>query len=302
VILSRWIRWTAVAALVVVPVGVASTVYAAAEASGAKEVARIRAHFDSVLTELTARDASSLTGGQRAHRAQLIAELARYRDRGAFPHNYDFPGRLVPYFVDRKTGAMCAVANLLAASGRRDIVSRVAAANNNVWVDDLQADTAFTHWLGDNGLTLSEAARIQIVYASPATPVEMARQVSYIAIAPLAVVSSASMTLWNLTGNSDGHRPGASWSGMMAGALSVGAGGLLMTHSTASPDKVGTVGLVTAGTGLIGMAAAGTAMHAHHQIFAAQRDSTRRPVVTDASIGPVVAPNGSAGIGMSFRF
>ena len=194
-ILSGWTRWTAVAALVVVPVGVRSTVRAAA--SGAKEVARVRAHFDSVLTELTARDASSLTAGQRAHRAALVAELARYRDRGAFPHNYDFPGRLVPYFVDRKTGAMCAVANLLAATGRRDIVDRVAAANNNVWVDDLQSDTAFTHWLDDNGLTLSEAARIQIVYDNSQTPVEMARQVSYIAIAPLAVVSSASMTLWS---------------------------------------------------------------------------------------------------------
>jgi hypothetical protein len=285
---------------VVVPFGVASTVHAAAGAS--KEVARVRAHFDSVLTELTARDASSLTGGQRANRATLIAELARYRDRGAFPHNYDFPGRLVPYFVDRKTGAMCAVANLLAATGRRDIVDRVAAANNNVWVDDLQADTAFTRWLDDNGLTLSEAARIQIVYDNSQTPVEMARQVSYIAIAPLAIVSSASMTLWNLTGNSNGHRPGASWTGMMAGALGVGAGGLLMTHSSASPDKVGTLGLVTAGTGLLSMVAAGSAMHAHHQRLAAERDSTRRPGVTDASIGPFVAPTGSTGIGMSFRF
>jgi len=299
-ILSGWTRWTAVAALVVVPVGVRSTMHAAASAS--KEVARVRAHFDSVLTELTARDASSLPDRQRANRAALVAELARYRDRGAFPHNYDFPGRLVPYFVDRKTGAMCAVANLLAATGRRDIVDRVAAANNNVWVDDLQADTAFTHWLDDNGLTLSEAARIQIVYDNSMTPVEMARQVSYIAIAPLAVVSSASMTLWNLSGNSDGHRPGASWTGMMAGALGVGAGGLLMTHSSASPDKVGTLGLVTAGTGLLSMVAAGTAMHSHNQFLAAQRDSTRRPVVTDASIGPVVTPNGSTGIGMSFRF
>jgi len=268
-----------------------------AAASASKEVARVRAHFDSVLTELTARDASSLPDRQRANRAALVAELARYRDRGAFPHNYDFPGRLVPYFVDRKTGAMCAVANLLAATGRRDIVDRVAAANNNVWVDDLQADTAFTQWLDANGLTLSEAARIQIVYDNSMTPVEMARQVSYLAVAPLAVVSSASMTLWNLTGNSNGHRPGVSWTGMMVGALGVGAGGLLMTHSSASPDKVGTLGLVTAGTGLLGMVAAGNAMHAHHQILATQRDSTRRPVVTDASIGPVVTPNGSAGSG-----
>jgi len=300
VILSRWIRWTAVAALVVVPAGVATKAHATT--SAASEVRRIRAHFDSVLTELSPRDPRPMTAEQRTRRSALLAELGRYRDRGAFPHNYDFPGQLVPYFVDRKTGAMCAVANLLAVSGRRDIVDRVARANNNVWVDELRTDTAFTQWLDASGLTLREAARIQIVYAEPATPVEMARQVSYLAIAPLAVVGSASMTLWNLTGNADGHRRGASWTGMVAGALGVTSGALLMTRSTTSPEKVGTVGLVTAGTGLVSMIASSAAMHQHGVIVAAERDSTRRAIVTDASIGPVVMPSGGAGVGMSFRF
>jgi hypothetical protein len=149
-----------VAALVVVPVGVATKVGSAATA--ASEVRRIRAHFDSVLAELGQRDLGELSAAQRATRASLLAELRGYRDRGEFPHNYDFPGRLIPYFVDRKTGAMCAVANLLAVSGRRDIVDRVAHANNNVWVDELVGDTAFTHWLDASGLTLREAARIQM--------------------------------------------------------------------------------------------------------------------------------------------
>src|SRR5688572_19319569 len=101
------------------------------------EVARIRAHFDSVLVELAARDLSTLTVAQRANRSGLVTTLVAYRERGVFPHNYDFPGEAVPYFVDRKTGTLCAVAHLLASTGRRDIVDRVARADNNVWVPSL---------------------------------------------------------------------------------------------------------------------------------------------------------------------
>src|SRR5262245_25566942 len=90
------------------------------------EIRRIRAHFDSVLTELSARDVAHLSSTQRVARARLLETLHRYRDRGTFPHNYDFPGRAVPYFIDRKTGTLCAVGHLLASSGRRDIVHRVA--------------------------------------------------------------------------------------------------------------------------------------------------------------------------------
>ena len=51
------------------------------------EVRRIRAHFDSVLAELPARDGSALTAAQRERRAALLAALRAYRDRGEFPHN-----------------------------------------------------------------------------------------------------------------------------------------------------------------------------------------------------------------------
>src|SRR5580765_567638 len=74
-----------------------------------ENVNRIQAHFDSVLTELRSPDVRTLTPTQRARRAGLIASLQGYRDRGVFPHNYDFPGRPTPYFVDRKTGTLCAV-------------------------------------------------------------------------------------------------------------------------------------------------------------------------------------------------
>lgn len=82
------------------------------------EVSRVRSHFDSVLSE-------------------LVAALRAYRDRGVFPHNYDFPLRETPHFVDRKTGTLCVLTHLLALSGRDDIVRRVVRANNNVWVPQL---------------------------------------------------------------------------------------------------------------------------------------------------------------------
>jgi hypothetical protein len=47
--------------------------------------------------------------------------------------------------------------------------------------------------------------------------------------------------------------------------------------------------------------ASSAAMHRHNVIVAARRDSTRRAIVTDASIGPVITPN-STGLGMSVRF
>src|SRR4051812_26273073 len=77
----------------------------------AREIARIQQHFDSVLVELGQRDTRSLSKSAASNRAELVAELHRYRDQGAFPHNYDFPGEAVPYFVDRETGVLCAVAN-----------------------------------------------------------------------------------------------------------------------------------------------------------------------------------------------
>jgi hypothetical protein len=43
-------------------------------------------------------------------------------------------------------------------------------------------------------------------------------------------------------------------------------------------------------------------MHQHRVIVAAQRDSTKLAVVTEASISPLDAPNGGAGLGMSVRF
>jgi hypothetical protein len=80
--------------------------------SRATEARRIQAHFDSVLIELEGNAVAGLSSQQRARRASLLETLRAYRNAGGFPHNYDFPGQLVPYLVDRQTGALCAVAVL----------------------------------------------------------------------------------------------------------------------------------------------------------------------------------------------
>jgi hypothetical protein len=54
------------------------------------------------------------------------------------------------------------VAELLHATGRDDLVQEVAASDNHAWVVDLSRDERFTGWLRDNGLSLWEAARIQV--------------------------------------------------------------------------------------------------------------------------------------------
>ncbi len=141
----------------------ATVIAAASDVRYESEVARIRAHFDSVLHELRSADVSHLSDAQLITRERRIADLAAYRDRGVFPHNHDFAESWMPYFVDHR-GVLCAVAHLLESSGRRDIVDRVAAADNNVWVADLAGDREFERWLNASGLTLAEAARIQVPY------------------------------------------------------------------------------------------------------------------------------------------
>jgi hypothetical protein len=266
----------------------------------ARRIARIRAHFDSVLTELAAAAATdSLPHPARARRAALIETLRRYRDRGDFPHNYDFAGRAVPYFVDRRTGALCAVAHLLAATGRRDIVDRVAVADNNVWVSQLAGDTAFTHWLAHNGLTLAEAARIQVPYVQPETPAQKARNGAFLVVAPVAVGSAIVTTALNAFGNSDGHQRTTRVVGIASGAASLALGAMLVTRSPLPSS----VGVATAGIGGLSLVLAGRATHRHRTVVARQRDLERARRI-DAAVAPMVdaQDGGRAGMMLSVRY
>lgn len=263
------------------------------------EVRRIRAHFDSVLSELEARDVAALSAEQRAHRASLFATLRAYRDRGVFPHNYDFPGEAVPYFVDRRTGTLCAVAHLMASTGRRDIVDRVVRADN-IRVAQLAGDSAFIAWLDANGLTLAEAARIQVPYVGdPPAPTASADRRSTPASLPVALGVSAAAGAWNVFRNADGHSRIANAIGVGAGLAAAGLGASQMNR-----DNVPRAASVaTAAVGGLGVALSVRSIHRHNVIAAAEREAARKSKVADATITPIIPVAGSgAGVSVSFRF
>jgi hypothetical protein len=262
-----------------------------------REVARIRSHFDSVLTELQAAPAPP--GSDGARRGALIDALRAYRERGVFPHNYDFPGRAVPYFVDRKTGTLCAVAHLLEATGRRDIVDRVASENNNVWVAQLASDTAFARWLARNGISLAEAARIQVPYMEPATPAQVARNTAFLIAAPIAFSSAAVTTVLNAFGNADGHQRASRIVGFASGVVSVGLGTALMTK----PDQPRQIGMLSAAVGGLSIALAARATGRHDTIVAQRRAAEQSRGTIQASLSPVVGGGGSgSGLAVTIRY
>lgn len=266
----------------------------------AVEVRRIRVHFDSVLTELEGRDVTALGGAQRANRIALMATLRAYRDRGEFPHNYDFPGEAVPYFVDRGTGTLCAVAHLLASTARRDIVDRVARADNNVRVAQLAGDTAFTAWLDAHGLTLAEAARIQVPYVGPApTPVVATNKTRTPVALPMALGASALAGAWNAFANADGHSRIANVLGFGSGLAAVGLGASQMGRENV-PQAMS---LTTAAVGGLSVALLARSLHRHRVIAAAEREAAQKSRVSDATVAPIIPVGGSgAGVSVSFRF
>ncbi|APR87788.1 hypothetical protein A7982_13137 [Minicystis rosea] len=133
------------------------------QSAEAREVARLRAHFRAALAEIAPHDVSHLDAARRAARAQILAEVARYARAGRFPKNRDFPGSMVPYFIDAE-GTRCAVAHLVESTGDAGLAAAVATTHNNAFVREFEANLAFTAWLDRVGLTAAEAARIQPSY------------------------------------------------------------------------------------------------------------------------------------------
>jgi hypothetical protein len=271
-------------------------------AARATEVARIRAHFDSVLSELPAHSATGLTAAQLARRADLLLTLRQYRNAGSFPHNYDFPGQPTPYFVDRKTGVLCAVAHLLESTGRRDIVDRVAGANNNVYVAQLADDTAFTRWLDQHGLTLDEAARIQVPYMgefpNPDIIVEpKSNTAAYSIGTAVAVTGSVAASLWSTYGNRDGHRRVSNLAGLAASAVSIGLGSAALSDRSA-PRAVAPLSILAGG---VSAYFSTRGLFRHKAYRAAQRDAARETRVALATVSPILPVAGRSGAGVAMR-
>jgi hypothetical protein len=126
------------------------------------------------------------------------------------------------------SGTLCAVAHLLATSGRRDVVDRVAAERNNAYVAELADDTALVAWLDSNGLTLEEAARIQAPYVGP-PPGEVSAQRTArdrVDVLPAALAGGlgAAAIVWNARSSAAPRSPWRSAAGIAAGALGLAIG------------------------------------------------------------------------------
>lgn len=216
------------------------------------EAPRIRRWLWGAEEMLRARDVSGLRPEQRRARARMIRWLSEYRELGRFPRNYDFPDRRMPYFVDRH-GTLCAVAYLIARSGRADLVARIAAKRNNAFVRELADDPGLIAWLESVGLTATEAARIQPRYDYQPPPDDGSLSPEY--TAGTLVASGLSGAALTLNIGDAGDRPPVRWHGafgLAAGALSLGLG-LSKLDADGTAQLVGilnsALGAVTAGLG-----------------------------------------------------
>lgn len=134
--------------------------------SQSDEVTRIREHLVGAIQLLMAGDVSGLDERQRRRRQAALDALIIYAFRGVFPKNTRFPGRVEPSFVD-DFGTRCAVAWLVEQSGAPELVDRVATTANHAYVDELAP--VLGDWLAENGISVSEAARIQPGYCQTAS-------------------------------------------------------------------------------------------------------------------------------------
>jgi HEAT repeat protein len=173
---------------------------------------RLQVRYAGVEQELAAADVEGFTPERLAARARVLAALREYRIRGDFGHNHEFPGARVPHFLDHD-GRRCAVAQLMHATGDDGLVESVAGTNNHAWVVDLAGEESFSRWLDQNGLSLWEAARIQV----PSTRGSGGPQD-------------------NTGGGSGSGRTGGTWNGPGDTAGSGGSSGPASTGGASSPS------------------------------------------------------------------
>ena len=128
---------------------------------------RIRAHLRRTESALRDNDTASLRAEQRDRRGQHLDVLRDYWRRGEFPANQAAEER-APKFVGTN-GTPCAVAALLLADGKDDLVESIAVRRNGVRIEELDGGPV-VDWLRENGFTKAEAARIQPMYV-PIPPV-----------------------------------------------------------------------------------------------------------------------------------
>jgi hypothetical protein len=268
------------------PLGLRDVSYGDADSRHRRlEVARLRAHFDSVDAELRLPTALPLTPAQRTVRATLIGWLREYREAGSFPLNDRFPERAMPFFRDSR-GVLCAMAYLIDRSGRRDLVDRVASTRNNASIPELAGDPDLRTWLDSVGLSVAEAARIQPFYGlPPEEPAERGVRAGYALTSIL--VSGAALTTVGLNAIAPSQATG--WAGVIAGTAGLIAGAAKLDEAGATDDVAGA-----------NMIAGGGAL-----MFGLYRLLTPRPSSPNVSISPLVMPTAESpriGLGVHATF
>ena len=205
------------------------------------EVARLRAHFDSVDAELRAPQTRQLSPSQRAARVTLIGWLREYREAGAFPRNDRFPEQAMPFFRDSR-GVLCAMAYLIERSGRGDLVDRVASTRNNAFIPELAGDPELRAWLDSVGFSVAEAARVQPSYEPPEDPEDESVSADYALTSIL--VSGASLTTLGV--NLIAPTKATGWAGLIAGSVGVIAGAANL-DDTDGTEKVAAANMIIGG-------------------------------------------------------
>lgn len=98
-----------------------------------------------------------------SRRTEQIQRIRQYAAACSFPRNLDFPGELVPYFIDA-AGTPCAVGHLMLCDGWTKAVAGIAESDNRVRIEHIDGGPV-QDWARGSGLTLAECALIQPSYA-----------------------------------------------------------------------------------------------------------------------------------------
>jgi hypothetical protein len=210
---------------------------------------RIDQHLESVERELRARDVSHLSPAQRSARVRHLDVLREYRVAGVYPHNHDFPGERVPYFVDEH-GTLCAMAYLISRSDGDELVRRVAHARNNARIHELADEPDLVAWLEAAGITLDEAAMIQPMYGCCLWGPEREPGVDAGFAVASALTSAAGGVSIGLNLASIRSAPGSRWPGVLGIAAGT-AGMALGLDRLADGGAYTSLAAATASVGLI---------------------------------------------------
>ena len=94
-----------------------------------------------------------------ARRQHNLDVLRAYREAGVFPINTTVPGE--GHFLIDDHGTLCAVANLIALDGHRDLIVVASRTDNGLLFGDVKSGPIHD-WILTSGFTHEEIARIQV--------------------------------------------------------------------------------------------------------------------------------------------